>query len=232
MSLDQYSDSAEHITSRGQIASLLKRLHDGHALLTVSFPGDNRMYISAVLSVDAEAGCLTLDELNPADGHQRVQVGSQLQIQGNLAGIETRFLVDVQAVEIQQEIYLYRAALPRYMVYRQRREFVRVPVRLTMDAAVQLSADGKLIKGRVADLSAGGLGAAISEGDPMAIGDRYLCSIQIGGDVISAEIEIRFLMAEGGQQRRFGARFRGLSPQDKRRIERMVMQLQRELRRA
>lgn len=229
---DQHSESAEHITSPAQIATVLKRLHEEHALLTVSFPGDNKIYNTAILGVDAAEGQVLLDELNPVDGHQRVQTGSRLQLQGSVAGIETRFNVVVSAIDIEQNIYLYRAPLPDYVIYRQRRDSVRVPIKLSLDASVTLSSAGKRAKARLADLSAGGFGAVVVDGDRLAVGERYQCRINLPGQAaIVAEAEIRFALDEAGQQRRLGARLLALPLQEKRRIERLVMQLQRELRR-
>lgn len=229
---DQYAESTEHITSPAQIATILKRLQEGHALLTASFPGDNKVYNTAILGVDATENQVLLDELNPVEGHNRVQAGSRLQLQGRAAGIETRFTVVVAAVDIEQNIYLYRVSLPEYVIYRQRRDSVRVPVKLSLDASVTLTSADKRAKARLVDLSAGGFGAIVIDGDRLAVGERYQCRIDLPGQTaIAAEAEIRFASDEAGQQRRLGARLLALPLQEKRRVERLVMQLQRELRR-
>lgn len=231
MSADQFS-AAEHVNSPAQIATVLKRLQEEHALLIASFPNDNRIYNTAILSVDVPGNRVILDELNPAEGHARVQPGCELQLHGQISGIDTRCVVQIAEIELEDGIHLYRAVLPRYMIYRQRREFVRVPVRMTLDIGVSLTCGDKAVQARLADLSAGGIGGVVLAGDRLAIGDCCDCEIVLPDQsTLRAQAEIRFIVDEAGRQRRVGARFLALAPQDMRRIERIVMQLQRELRR-
>lgn len=231
MPSDQPSDSADFLTSASQIASVLKRLQESNVLLGVSLPNDDRLYISTVLAVDTAAGLLTLDQLGAADGHRRIRRGIELAVQGQLAGVETSFTLTVSEVRLEGGAYVYKAALPTEMLYRQRRESVRVPVRLTLNAEIRLQAGGRTLKARLADLSAGGFGAVLLSGGAPILGEHYACTMVVDGEAITMEVEIRFVTQEPDEPCRFGASFRRASPRDQRYIERIVMQLQREQRR-
>lgn len=231
MSSDQSSDSADYLTNASQIASVLKRLQEGNVLLGVNLPNDARPYISTLLAVDTAAGLLTLDQLSAADGHRRIRRGVKLAIQGQLTGVDTCFTLTVSEVSLEGGAYVYKAPLPTEILYRQRRESVRVPVRLTLNAEIRLQAQENTLTARLADLSAGGFGAVLLSGGTPAVGEHYACTMVVDGEAITMQVEIRFVAQELDQPCRFGARFRQASPRDQRYIERIVMQLQREQRR-
>lgn len=233
MPADRDHDSQQRLTSGVQISSVLRRLLDEHTLLTVSFPDSTELFTSAVLSVDAQAGRFSLDELNPNRGHQQVRPGSVLRIEGRLHGVDTRFLAAVEDIGIENGIYFYRLAFPEYLIYKQRRQYHRVPVKLTLQHGISLTGEHPgYARARLTDISAGGLGGTVTDGSPLVAGARYTCSIQLAKEApIVATVEIRFAAKDNARQQRFGAMFVDVSPQDRRRITRLVMELERELRR-
>lgn len=225
------NDNELRLTSPAQIAGLLKRLHEEHSLLSCSFPNDPQIFNSALLGVDTDAGSFTLDELNPQAGHKRLKPGSQLRVEGSLQGVDTRFLVQVEEILLADGIHYYRCPLPDYVLYLQRREFHRVPVRLTLQAALSFGAAGRT-KARLLDLSAGGVGGVVIGGEPLVQGSVVPCTIQLPGQrPLKVTVEVRFVGLDERGQQRFGAMFKDISPQDRRRIARTVMDLERELRR-
>lgn len=224
----QSSNSAEYITNRSQISSILRRLRQENPLLSVHFPGDNKLYNSSLLTVDAVAGALSLDELNPAAGHERVAPGTKLRVQGLLNGVDVRFTATVTTVDQDQGIYFYLVKLPEELLYRQRRDHLRVPLATSRDTVIELQSSGQVVKARISDISVAGFGAVILEGEGLASGQRFDCSFELGSKTINANVEIRFVV-EDGHRRRLGARFHNLSPSSQRHLERTVMQLQREL---
>jgi c-di-GMP-binding flagellar brake protein YcgR len=229
MPSDQFPQAAEYVVSPNQIATFLGRLRKEYPLLIVSFPGDDKLYSSALLSIDRAKGRLTLDELRPMTGHQHVRAGGGLRIHGRLAGVDVHFTVTVLEVAIEQGIHLYHAALPESLLYRQRREFVRVPLGLGLSERASLTAPTKTAVVRLLDISAGGIGGVILQGGPLATGEHYHCSFELGPETVSARVEVRFIAEQPGEPPRFGALFRDLSPRSRRHIARTLMQLQREL---
>lgn len=229
---EQYIEPEQRLTSPAQIAGILKRLHDERSLLSCSFPGGREIYNSAVLTVDPAAGVFTLDELNPRSGHDRIQPGTEIRVEGSLQGVDTRFVFKVGEVKLENGIYDYSSPLPEYLIYRQRRQYHRVPVRMTLHAVLNLDGEKKATTARLTDLSAGGVGGLVLEGGRLEAGSHHSCQIQLPGQpVLTIPIEIRFAQTDSRGQQRFGAMFLEISPMDRRRIARTVMDLERELRR-
>lgn len=223
------ADSAEHITNRRQISSILRRLHQEHPLLIAHFPdNEQQTYSSTLLAVDAPKGFLSLDELNPAAGHKRISQGTVLLIQGWLEGVDVRFSVRIAEVHQERGIYFYRAELPNDLLYHQRRSYLRVPIAMAQETMVDMVGSDKTIRARMSDISIAGFGGVILEGDTLAPGDHFHCSFALGSDHVTARAEVRFIVDDAARSR-FGARFEDLSPGPRRHIERTVMQLQREL---
>jgi c-di-GMP-binding flagellar brake protein YcgR len=233
MASDQSVEPDQQVAAPAQVAGLLRRLQDERAILIVSFLKSSEIFNSAVLSVEAEHGRFSLDELNLLHGHARVQKGTQLRIEGRLQGVDTRFIAEVDEIELEDGIHLYRCPLPPFIIYRQRRQFHRVPIRLTLQAGISFGGDQpQVIKGRLTDLSAGGVGGIIVEGK-VDEGAKLICTIQLPGQPeISTPVEVRFARRSGTGPQRFGAMFLELSTADNRRIQRVVMELERGLRRS
>lgn len=233
MASDRNVEPDQQLTAPAQVAGILKRLQDERATLIASFLDSTEIFNSAVLSVEPARSRFSLDELNLLHGHARVQKGTQLRIESRLQGVDTRFIAEVSEIELENGIHLYRCPLPSFIVYRQRRQFHRVPIRFTLQAGISFSGDQpRLIKGRLTDLSAGGVGGFVTEGR-IEEGSQLICTIQLPGQPeISAPVEVRFARESGSGQQRFGAMFVDISPADERRIQRVVMELERELRRS
>jgi len=233
---EPHENDDDRVTGTAQIAGLLRRLQEEHALLTASFPDSTEIFNTTIVGVDLPHGHLLLDELNTARGHEQVRPGTRLRLETRLHGVDTRFLVEVLEVGSDSEgVPFYRAAFPESMIHRQRRRHHRVPIKLTLDAGVALSDDSHPpIRGRLSDLSVGGLGGVVTSGDPLVVGARYTCTLQLPRQpAMQLQVEIRFAQAETGRrQQKFGAMILGISPQDQRRLERTVMDLERELRRS
>ena len=115
------------ITSRGEIARLLKRIQQARSLLTVTLADHGKPYTSSVLDIDTQAGCLLLDELSPAEGHRSLHPGSELRVFGRIDGIELSFSTGITTIDRNADIAFYKSTLPDEVRYNQRREFHRVP---------------------------------------------------------------------------------------------------------
>lgn len=219
------------IENHGQIVSILNRLQRERALLTVRVPGFNQEFRSAVLTVDGRQRIVTLDELHPERGHELVGVDTELRILSRTNGIETRFQLRVAAVGIENGVYYYTTALPDEILYHQRRQFVRVPVRLTLQRRCRLSDNERAIDIHLSDLSAGGFGAYVRDGAEIRRGETLRFEIELEGiEPLTGEVEIRHIHQDKAHRRLLmGTRFTGLQPRERSRIGRLVTALQREL---
>lgn len=227
----------DRISGSAKIATLLRRLQEERTLLTASIAATPGMlFNTVVLAVDTARGQLILDEFNDERSRVLVQPGTHLHLDGRLQGIDTHFQVEVADIGSDgDDIRFHRAAFPEYIVYRQRRRYYRVPVRLTRETAVNLTTgEERTVVGRLSDLSVSGLGGIVVRGEPPRVGERYICTLQLPGQpALMFRIEIRFVQHDDDHRaQRFGAMIYDISLSAQRRLERVVMELERELRRS
>lgn len=217
--------------NHGQIVSILTRLRQERSLLTVSVAGSNREFRSAVLSVDPHQRLVTIDELYPERGHELVATGTELAILSRVDGVETRFRLRVASVGIDDGVYYYTTALPEEVLYNQRRQFVRVPVRLALQRHCRLYDDERTVAIQLTDLSAGGFGAYVLGGHEVTRSETLRFEIELDGiEPLTGEAQILHAHHDKVRKRlQFGARFMGLPPRERAHLERVVVALQREL---
>lgn len=218
------------ITNIGQRTALLKRMIRERDLLAVRIPGRQGSYTSAVLELDGDKKRLLLDELTPQEGHDQADVGLGLLVSTRHQGVDTRFFTKIREIGYEGSAYYYVVDLPERIVYHQRRQHHRVPIRMTLEHAVAL---GSGIQARLSDLSAGGLGGVIvGGGDKLHRGEEYQCRIELPGKPpLELTVELRFLGKPAGAkgQQRFGGQFKHVRPGQQRQIDRLVVELQREI---
>lgn len=219
------------IENKGQIASILARLQRERSLLAVRVVGFSREFRSAVLGVDNRQRLVTIDELYPQRGHELVATGTELAVLSRTNGVETRFRLRVTSIGIEDGVYYYSTALPEELLYHQRRQFVRVPVRLTLQGRCRLSDEERALDIHLTDLSAGGFGAYVLRGGEVARGETLRFEIELEGiEPLTGEAQIRHTHHDKARRRlQFGARFMGLQPREQAHVERVVVALQREL---
>lgn len=225
-------EDALPVRDKAHILKLLRDLQEHKTLVTVALPDTNDLYNSAVLEVDAAAGTLTLDELTPAPGHQRLLRERELMVFARLSGLSLRFETELMEAGEQDGIALYRLALPEVLYHGQKRSHYRVRLGLGLRVPVILAHDeSHSINGELRDLSIGGLGAAFPLDTPIAEGERiYSCWVDLpGGGTLSCTLEVRHVSRDPERgELRIGARFVELNPAQERMLQRCVYHLERE----
>lgn len=225
--------SSERITSTAQIARFLQRLKDGHCLLSVTIPGVEGSFNSAVLRVYPQQELLILDELNPRAGHLALLERRQLKVRCRLHGAEYRFATLLQRVEEQRGIALYYAALPEALLQIQRRDHYRVPVDESVGIELDLpalEADGNAPQASLLDLSATGIGMQLNTPTPPDRGAILPdCTLRLpAGTIVRSEIEVRFVHARDRLGPvRVGGRFLKLDRKTRDQLTTLIRELER-----
>ena len=230
----QYQGKTEKVTHLPQIIGLLRRLRDQRILLSVRIPGHNGTFNSLLLQVDPDRNFILLDELNPKIGHELVIQAKQVRVQCQCQGVELGFLCAVEVVEGKSGISMYRAALPEFINYMQRRGSYRVRVGMSMSVPVSLPLEISTtdIEGHLFDLSVGGLGANLPMEPKLRRGQIIeTCAIHLPkNETIQVELEIRFIrLDEEHRTQRIGAAFLHLTQQQTNSLRRFVTHLEREM---
>lgn len=230
---DGYVGQIERLTNAGHIASLLKRVHDAHAMLSVTIPGSDELYNSAVLQVDPAESFVLLDELRPLDGHELLAPGTKLHAHTRVRGIDVSFAGTVVEIGQDDDGAFYRLALPAVVNYRQRRASFRAHVHAGLAVPIILNLpDQQRLEGSLWDISAGGIGARLRP--PVIHFEEGLllpnCEIVLPpGEHVRFGLEVRFAAPDDkSQQLRLGGRFVDIDRSQQRLVEHFVTSLERE----
>jgi c-di-GMP-binding flagellar brake protein YcgR len=222
------------ISAANQIRSLLKNLMRGTALISVNLPREEAQYASAILKVAEDVDVFYLDELNDPQAHQRFSKAKRVEVEARLDGVLVRFSTDLQkAGKSKDGIGFYRAALPLYLFYFQRRDTHRVKItREQLPVRGVIKGSSERIQGVMHDLSIGGIGFIARTERIMQRGDiieRSLFQLP-NGEEFSCDLEIRFLQELRQQSvTRIGCQFLDLAATEQQVITQEVARLEREL---
>lgn len=230
-STEEYQGQSEKVTNFPQIVGLLRRIVDEHTLLSVAIPGVDRQYSSMILGLKPDDKILLLDELNSPEGHKQLSEARKLTAQCRCQGVQLSFSCEVEVLK-RPEGAVYKTTIPSSVRYLQRRAAYRVRIPLSVEVPVMVPLeDSKVLEGRLYDISTLGIGVLIQNQPAVRKDQSFTDSIiQIGnGNQVKAEIEIRHVLEdEHGKPARFGARFVGLTPEQKQAVRQFVTQMERE----
>ncbi len=235
LKIEDYVGEIEKVTEPALIVNFLQRIHSSRALLTVTVPGHNELYNSAILEVNARKGYILLDEINPKEGHVLFLKAAKLQAQTRLKGVDLSFDAALQKADGKEGIAFYKVAMPSLVYYRQRRACYRVRIGAGLAVPVQMSSENHMLQGILYDISAGGIGARFNPRLSLEFEHGKIiphCTIDLPtGNKISSGLEVRFLLAdEQHKHLHLGGRFVDLDKAQEKAVERFVADIDRQLR--
>ncbi|MFP3518346.1 flagellar regulator YcgR PilZN domain-containing protein [Pseudomonas sp. SIMBA_077] len=226
------------LTTPLEIASNLRMLQESHDPLIITFNDRTERYQSYMVNVDRDNNHITLDEMIPRNGERFLEAGIPYRVEGFHDGVriawESNTLLTIDDTGPHR---CYHSALPKEVIYHQRRNAFRAALKLAHLVDVEVAGEklAKLIKGKLLDVSATGCKLRF-EGDiseQIQLGqvyERFNAALPFG-HMITA-VELRHLYFEERLNITFaGMRFHNISGAVQRQVERFVYQLQREARR-
>ena len=225
----------ETLTDSSRIKKLLQDLHNQRGLLTISIEHCSEKFTSAIISINTNDNHFLLDELKPDTGHQQLTEAGKCRVHGFVNGVSIQFTTDILDSSFENGIRYYTATIPNSLKYLQRRQNVRAsisaanPVGATIDPN-----EGAAVNGELKDISVGGLGLKFQKDLPESFhtGDHITVAFRWPPDpkdIFSCQAEIRLIKhkADPLQPAFIGCEFIDLTKVEQRRIERLVMTLQR-----
>lgn len=225
------------LKTAAEIFANLRLLHDHHDPLIITFPERSQRFQSYLVAINRERGLLALDELVPNDGERFLKNGERFKVEGFHEGVRIAWecLQDVQIGELDGA-RCYWSGLPSEVIYHQRRNAFRAPLKQGQLLSIELAGD-KLksgIQGQLLDISATGCRLRF-QGDlssRMQAGQVYeRLSVKLPFGTISTAAELRHLGYDEKMDTSFaGVRFYRMDGLAQRSIERFVYQVQREAR--
>lgn len=220
-----------------EVFANLRQLQQSHDPLIISFPERSQQFQSYLVEVNRERGLLALDELVPNDGERFIQNGESFNVEGFHEGVRIAWKCEqkVQIGELEGA-RCYWSALPAEVIYHQRRNAFRAPLKQGPSIGIELAGSklSKGIKGQLLDMSATGCKLRF-QGDlnnRLQSGEVYeQLTLQLPFGSITTAAELRYLSYQDKLDVTYaGLRFFRLEGLAQRQIERFVFQLQRDAR--
>ena len=225
------------LTTPLEIASSLRMLQESHDPLIITFQDRTQRFQSYVVDVNRENNTLALDEMIPRGGERFLEAGIPFRVEGFHEGVRIAWECTTPlSIDDTHDHRCYRGALPREVLYHQRRSAFRAALKLSHLIDVQVAGE-KLkspIKGKLLDVSATGRKLRFEGdiGENLQLGqvyERFTAALPFGQ--ITTPVELRYLHFEERLNITFaGLRFHNISGGVQRQVERFVYQLQREAR--
>ena len=224
----------DRITLAPFILGLLKRIQNQRAILTVTLPGSDKNYNSAILEINEEQAYLAIDELSPESGHPLLLDIKELRARTRVEGARTSFSTTLIDAGRESGIAYYNLALPTEIDYLQQRASYRVKTGVAQPIPVTLiHAEDQTIKGELQDLSIGGLSIRVAHKQlPVTLKttDTLPCCFRLTQDEeIRCMLEIRSIRhKDNSTPVRLGCRFINMSTPQQKIIQRHIIALERE----
>lgn len=223
----------QYVTQPVQVAGILRRLQEAHALVHVSMPGGHETWLSAILEVHPTQGYLMLDELTPREGHAVLMKSGRLIVTAQIQGIDISFAASLLGTGSSDGLAYYRVQIPEGIRYWQRRASYRARVSAAIVIPVSLqNGDGMVQQGELCDISAGGIGTRHknSKGPVPLLGEVWEeCRIKLPEQEVVCALEIRYVGQDSRNGHlRLGGRFANINRPQLKIVEAFVAHLERE----
>ncbi|MFZ5594221.1 MAG: flagellar brake protein [Pseudomonadota bacterium] len=224
----------DKMTVKPQIVGLLKRLHSQRALLSVTLPGSEKHFNSAVLEVNGEQNYLVLDELGPAEGHALLLKTREFRARARLEGARVSFSATVGEVGNDAGIAFYKLPIPEELDYLQQRAHYRIKAGPAKPITVILTlSDANTLQGELHDISMGGVAIRVAQNKlpaSLKIMDMITCKFSFSqGEELTCALEIRSIRnKDGNSHTHLGCRFTNLPAPCQKLIQRHVAAMERE----
>ena len=232
------NNNTHSIKLSSHINELIQRVIHGRATISVETPYDENPHSSAILKLIPHE-YLLLDELKPTLKlpSERALVGKNVRIKAYVDGIALEFSTSVIGAGEQRGIRYYTVAVPREIIYEQKRGSFRVSTTISQQIPVSFKMqNGLSYKGELYDLSTGGVSIALRQerlDERLPRGTLIPeCNICFPGsrDPLYCQLELKNIRSSGRMQL-VGTSFTTLSPTQERVLEKYVATMDRKRRR-
>lgn len=233
-------DARYHVDSDVEIAYVLRGLAKNKAVVTAHLAGTREFAVTAVLDVDVQAHTITLDASANQELNRRLMESSLVRFVSNDEGVRVQFQVSKVESALFQGRPALRITLPRSLHKMQRREFYRIPMPLLnpMRCSMPHGPD-ETREMPLSDISLGGVCLVGEFGDePPALGTILeRCSIPLGkAGSLHIDLCVRntylVVLKNGAHSRRTGCQFLAITPQQESMVQRYIISLEQQQRRA
>ena len=240
---ERKEDDRKHLVTRqASIFAVLRSLQKHRSPLSITFKGYGKQnFTSIILKVDLEEGYFILDEITPARGHQQAVTGDLFTIQANDKGVQVVWGNNsVTGVGHSNGASVYKVAIPKKLLYKQRRDAYRAHIARADQVEVKLISyeRQKPLFGRIIDISSTGCKIEFPYPvEPELLEKEVFDEISfdlpktLDTSILCAAEARRAIYFENRKVTQCGFRFLNPDGRNQREIDRFVAYLQREARR-
>ncbi|MCP5144823.1 MAG: flagellar brake protein [Gammaproteobacteria bacterium] len=213
---------------------LLESICRAKAVITVNVSESAIRHNSMILEVVERGRYLVLDELVPQVRPKLLEEDPRIRVRARIDGLDVEFRSLITATGEDRGIPYYKVMFPNRVLHTQKRQYYRAPVPLRDSISLVLRNDGiPDCHGELRDISLGGFSARVPFGPTATLtkGDVLpYCMISLPyGERVAAEVEICHVEHQGSARAsRVGARFLNLGQNDTRKVEQLIVALDRE----
>jgi c-di-GMP-binding flagellar brake protein YcgR len=220
--------SDTEITSRAQIKQLLTSVHERNIGVMIQPVRSEASAPSMLIGVDSGAQRLYFDA-PPGNAASMFQPGHDIVASSRYRGIELRFVSRLEGMTEFEGYPALQATWPRKLEYLQRRRSFRVRVRNLSQSRLDLYTDDRRSRrAELIDISTDGFGAILPDDVEFDASELLDCFVEIGGEGFATVVEIRNVRHNSiGGTIRIGARFAELPKKQRRRLEKLVREVER-----
>lgn len=203
-----------------------------HALIDIAVTGVDARYQSIILGVDPEAGTVTVDEFFPR-GFIGLP-GQSLTVNARLDGSRRLSFVThiIGRGRGDDGVEFYELMLPQTLDYNQRRGAYRLQLGHGGALTSEFRAANELrCVATVQDLSSTGIRLALPANEALDINEGDVLNrlqFEFAGRSFQCRADVRNVRSEADGDTVIGAAFRDLPMRERRSLERMIMQVQRQ----
>lgn len=226
-------DKYEEIIGDAPTLRMIERIQQNRALIQVYLKDKLEPWSSTIITVDNNNHYWLFDELPTMDGHKTLIKNKQCNIETRLGGILVKFTAKIVDVGTDKNgVSYYKSLPPRVIRVYQRRSNFRATIPASQRATIMFTVPGLTpIRGRVHDISLGGVGVNLGTWTPVIDTGLYIpsSSITLPDDkIINCELKVCFVRRTYSGAL-MGARFEKISRDDQKRVSQFVTFIDREL---
>jgi c-di-GMP-binding flagellar brake protein YcgR len=221
-----------------EVFAALRQLEEHRDPLIITFHERAQRFQTFIIQINRERGVVALDEMVPNDGERFLKAGESFRIEGFHEGVRIawEYKTQIQVGQLEGS-NCYWCPMPTEVLYHQRRNAYRAPLKQAQSVNIELSGDRLKVpvKGVLLDISATGCklrfaGDASKGLQSGQVYERLVAQLPFGA--MTTAVELRHLVYDEKLDMTFvGMRFHRMNGLEQRQIDRFVYQLQREARR-
>jgi len=224
---NQAADNPNFITQPLRIKHTLQQLMESHVHISIVLD-DQSEHTSRLIAVSKSG--ITIDQLNSRAAHNKIEIGSAIQIQAKHNSIPFNFDSSIDSLAKGGGYFI---SMPEKIYHPQKRDFFRIPLdnieKYKFSASVQYSEN--TLTGYLIDVSFGGISIAVSSNTYVKKGNILSPASLIlkNGNTINADFNVCSVRkAHKDGFTRLGCKLINISPVEKRSFHKFISESARE----